>query len=107
MNIFSKLFKRTGISNSTVSVEKLCNRNEIDSEYQPMPAFIQADVRDYELVSIIATAIAAEERPESKFIVKNILQRNTEVQVVSLIATSVAAGIDVNSKFIVRNISKK
>lgn len=107
MAIFSKLFKRTNNANSAASAEELSIINECESDYERMDVFIQADIKEYELVSIIATAIATGERPESKFIVKNILQRNPEVQIVSLIATSIAAGTNENSKFIVRNISKK
>ena len=71
-----------------------------------IPAFIPTDPNEYELVSVIATAIAAGDHPKSQFVVKNIMKRNPEAHLVSLISASLAAGTMPESKFIVRKISQ-
>lgn len=76
-------------------------------EWKPVPAYIEADPADYELVSVIATAIAAGDRPDSQFVVKTIYQRNPEAKTVSLIAASLAAGALEDSRFVVKRIHQK
>ena len=71
-----------------------------------IPAFIPTDPNEYELVSVIATAIAAGDHPKSQFVVKNIMKRNPEAHLVSLISASLAAGTMPESKFVVRKISQ-
>lgn len=77
------------------------------SEWEELPAFVEADPAEYELVSVVATAIAAGERPDSKFIVKKILKRNPEAKIVSLVAASLAAGAIDDCQLVVKKISKK
>ncbi len=62
---------------------------------------------DYDLVSVIATAIAAGDRPDSQFIIKSIKQKNPEVILTSVIAASIMAGESQQSQFIVKNIKEK
>lgn len=76
-------------------------------EWEAIPAYIAADPADYQLVSVIATAIAAGDRPDSQFVVKNIYQANPEAKEVSLIAASLAAGALEDSQFVVKRIHKK
>ncbi|CZR10006.1 hypothetical protein [Trichococcus ilyis] len=71
-----------------------------------IPAFIPTDPNEYELVSVIATAIAAGDHPKSQFVVKNIMKRNPEAHLVSLISASIAAGAMPESKFVVKKISQ-
>lgn len=71
-----------------------------------IPAFIPTDPNEYELVSVIATAIAAGDHPKSQFVVKNIMKRNPEAHLVSLISASLAAGTMPESKFVVKKISQ-
>lgn len=71
-----------------------------------IPAFIPTDPSDYALVSVIATAIAAGDYPESKFVVTTIMKRNPEAHLVSLIASSVAAGTMPESTFTIKKISQ-
>lgn len=71
-----------------------------------IPAFIPTDPNEYELVSVIATAIAAGDHPKSQFVVKNIMKRNPEAHLVSLISASIAAGTMPESKFVVKKISQ-
>lgn len=63
----------------------------IDPNLTAVPAFLPADPEEYQLVSLIATAIAAGDQPTTKFVVKNIQKRNPEAKKVALIATSLAA----------------
>ena len=106
-------FKRLFGSKQEDSETALSNRSESDatnsasSEWEPIPAYIDADPADYELVSVIATAIAAGDQPDSEFVVKNIYQRTPEAKTVSLIAASLAAGAHEDSQFVVKSISKK
>lgn len=78
-----------------------------ESEWEEVAAFEAADAGEYELISIITTAIAAGEHPDSRFVVKRILKRNPEVSLVALIAASVAAGNGMESRFSIKKISKK
>jgi len=79
----------------------------LEDEWQEVAAFEAADKDDYELVSILATTIAAGEYPDSRFIVKRILKRNREASLVVLIAASIAAGNGLDSRFSIKKISKK
>ncbi|MDH6365846.1 hypothetical protein M2139_002869, partial [Enterococcus sp. PF1-24] len=69
--------------------------------------FIETDPAEYELVSVLATAIAAGDHPESEFVVKKIQQRNPEVRLVSIIAASLAAELSEDSQFVVKKIYQK
>lgn len=81
--------------------------DEFLNEWEPVPAYIEAEPTDYELVSIIATAIAAGDRPDSQFVVKKIYQRNPEARLVSVIAASLVAGALDDSQFVVKSIQQK
>ncbi|MCB5953291.1 hypothetical protein LI951_14550 [Enterococcus sp. BWT-B8] len=106
MGIFARLFHReqqppelpTSVSETTIK--------EVE-EWEAVPPYIEASAEDYELVSLIVTAIATGDQPESQFVVKKILQRNPEAKLVSLIATSIAAGTNESSQFVIRKIVKK
>lgn len=78
-----------------------------DSDWEEMAVFEAADAGEYELVSIIATAIATGEHRDSRFVVKRILKRNSEVSLVTLIAASIATGNGMDSRFSIKKISKK
>ncbi|MGT2924164.1 hypothetical protein ACVR0O_03060 [Streptococcus caviae] len=108
MGLFTRLFNK-----SQEPVEKVNdnnfenNLNSFQAEWEPIPAFIPADKSDYQLVSVIATAIAAGDYPDSQFVVKKILQRNPEALKVSVIAASIAAGESSDSQLAVKNIYQK
>lgn len=116
MGWFNSLFNRKQLNkdnakskDSNLSERDLTNSpsNNFLNEWEPVPAYIEADPADYELVSVIATAIAAGDRPNSQFVVKKIYQRNPEAQTVSLIAASLAAGALDDSQFVVKSIHQK
>lgn len=99
MGLFDIFFRRKAEQDVIAAV--------LEGEWQEVAAFEVADKDDYELVSILATAIAAGEHPDSRFIVKRILKRNPEASLVALIAASIAAGNELDSRFSIKRISKK
>ncbi|MBO1305159.1 hypothetical protein JZO70_03230 [Enterococcus sp. 669A] len=110
MSIFDKFFKRTQDSDeSQVAVEASIEsvQEKDNDEWEELPAFIETDASEYELVSLIATAIATGDQPESQFVVKKIMQRNPEAQLVSVIAASLAAGSNEESQLSIRKLSKR
>lgn len=104
MGLFDRLFGRTKADISTDSVE---NAKIEDTQWEPIPAYIDANPEEYELVSVIATAIASGDQPDSEFVIKNIQVRNPEARVVSIIAASLAAEYSEDSKLVVRSIQRK
>lgn len=112
MKLFKRLFGKEQVSvNEKTEETKTSNTSKTAAEttdkWEEVPAFIAASPDDYEKVSVIATAIASGDNPESQFTVKQILQRNPEAKDVAIIATSVAAGASDNSLMVVKNIKKK
>lgn len=107
LSLFGKLF---GKSKTVVELPK---DNESISEaaesreWEVIPAFIPTDSKEYQLVSLIATAIATNDQKESQFVVKKILKRNPEAKTVSLIAASIATGAMEESQLVIKKISKK
>ncbi|MBO0449276.1 hypothetical protein JZO76_06950 [Enterococcus sp. MJM12] len=77
------------------------------SPWQEVPAYIETDPKNYELVSVIASAIMAGEQSDSQFVVKRILERNPEAKLVSIISASIAAGEQEDSQLTVKKIMKK
>ena len=75
-------------------------------KWKAVPAYIEASEEEYQLVSLIATAIAAGDQPKSQFVVKKVMQRNPEAKLVSIIASSLAAGLNEKSQFVIRRINK-
>lgn len=110
MRLFKRLFtKEQETEERPPLVKNDSSKNDISKEeqWEPIPEFIEADQKDYELVSVIATAIAAGEHPERHFVVKKILQRNPEARTVAIIAASLAAEMQDDSRLIVRKIARK
>lgn len=107
MGLFQHLFKKSEKKdNSLVNSEADLNQ-QITNEWEKIPSYISVSEEDYTKVSLIATAIAAGDRPESKFVVKKIMQRNPEVLHVSLIASSLAAADVIDSKFKIKTVYRK
>lgn len=108
MGLFTRLFNKSQEAVEKVNDNKPENNlNSFQAEWEPIPAFISADKSDYQLVSVIATAVAAGDYPDSQFVVKKILQRNPEALKVSLIAASIAAGESSDCQLTVKNIYQK
>lgn len=63
-----------------------------DAQWETVPAFIPVeDEAERKRVSVIATSIAAGDRPESEFSVTRVDALNPEYKRVSLVAASIAA----------------
>jgi sulfite reductase alpha subunit-like flavoprotein len=102
---FLSLFKKEkGLQQN---VEATADKPKKEVEWQEVPAYSETDSKNYELVSVIATAIASGERPESQFVVKRILERNPEAKLVALITSSIAAGNSQTSRLVVKRMAKK
>ena len=104
MGFFQRLF---GKSQDKETVSRVSGVKKDLDDWKPVPAYIPANQEDYSLVSLIATAIAAGDKPESQFVVKRVLQRNPEALKVSIIASSIAAGDYPDSQFAVKSIHTK
>lgn len=104
MKLFERLFGRG--KKETTSVKKQSKISEKD-DWEELPAYVAASPEDFQLVSVIATAIAAGDSPESQFVVKRIMQRNPEVQKVALISASLAAEYETESQLVIKNIKKR
>ena len=74
-------------------------------EWEEIPAYIDSDEK--ELVSVIASAIAAADQPESIFRVKSIKIRNPEAKKIAIIASSLASTESNDSTLVVTKILKK
>lgn len=110
MALFDKFFKKDKIEKVSQSADEGTSENplaEAQEDWEELPAFIETDPADYQLVSLIATAIATGDQPTSQFVVKRILKRNPEVRQVSLIAASIAAGDNPETQQRIRKISKR
>ncbi|MGT2756827.1 hypothetical protein [Streptococcus ovuberis] len=104
MGFFQRLFGKSRDEEAPIAISEL--PNDLDG-WEALPGFIPASQEDYDLVSLIATAIAAGDRPDSQFVVKRIMQRNPEALTVSLIASSIAAGDYPDSQFAIKSIYTK
>lgn len=104
MGFFERLFRKKDVPIDTSSPDKV--KDELD-DWELLPAYVEASPEDYQLVSLIATAIAAGDKPDSQFVVKRILQRNPEALTVSLIASGIASGDRPDSQFSVKSIYTK
>jgi len=103
MGFFNKLF-----GNNAKNAEKeLAVEENKDSGYEDIPGFIETDPSEYELVSVITSAVAAGDNPDSSFEIKKILKRNPEVTLVSTIVLAVAAGDNPDSQFTINKIQAK
>ena len=109
MGFFERIFgKNTSKTDSSGDTHKpALDILNAQSGYENLPGFIETDSSEYQLVSVIASAIAAGDNPDSTFNIKRILKRNPEVSLVSAIAVSIAAGDSPESQFLVQKIQKK
>ena len=103
MGFFKKLFG----NNTKNTGKELKIDTSKKSEYEDIPGFIETDPSEYELVSVVASAVAAGDNPDSTFTVKKILKRNPEATLVSAIALSLAAGDNPDSQFTIQKIQKR
>lgn len=75
-------------------------------QWEEIPFYLPTD-ENKELVSVVAASIAANDQPESSFVVKKISKKNQEAELVAVIATSIAAGMKPESQFVVKKIYQR
>lgn len=82
MGLFKSLFKKEQHTQDTEINESVIQReaDNLEKRWIDIPAYIPAEPKEYQLVSIVATAIAAGEFPESRFVIKKIAKRNPEAK---------------------------
>ncbi|MEI5991808.1 hypothetical protein A5881_003347 [Enterococcus termitis] len=106
MGLFERLFNKEKAEMKTEE-QLLFSTIEEKEEWQEIAGYIPVDSTEYQFVSLIATAIAAGNQPESEFVVKRISKRNPEAQLVSVIATSIASADHTKSQFVIQSIKEK
>lgn len=106
MGLFERLFNKEKTEIKTDEAP-LSPTIEAQNEWQEVAGYIPVESGEYQFVSLIATAIAAGDQPESEFIIKRISKRNPEAQLVSVIATSIASADHTESQFVIRSIKEK
>ena len=106
MGLFKSLFKKEQHTQDTEINESVIQReaDNLEKRWIDIPAYIPAEPKEYQLVSIVATAIAA---GESRFVIKKIAKRNPEAKEVAIIAASIAAELSEESQLVVKRISKQ
>ncbi|EOI01690.1 hypothetical protein UAY_01098 [Enterococcus moraviensis ATCC BAA-383] len=106
MGLFERLFnkEKTEIKTNEAPLSPTIEEND---GWQEITGYIPVESTEYQFVSLIATAIAAGDQPESEFSIKRILKRNPEAQLVSVIATSIASADHAESQFVIRSIKEK
>lgn len=110
MSLFDKFFKKSRPKEPLVPMpakEIPLETPILNDEWEEVPGFVATEPATETTVSIIATAIAAGDRPDSSFTVKRVLKRNPEVELVSLIASCLAAEALPDSQFCIKKIAKK
>lgn len=109
MNFFDWLFrrKRQDDQEKVPLKEKQVTTGVRETDWEELPAYIDVDEEERELVSVIASSIAAGDNPESQFVIKKIQKISPEARKVSIIATALAAGNDSKSEFVIKKIKQR
>ena len=76
------------------------------SEWAPLPAHLPVQPEEHTAVCVIASAIAAGDRPTSEFKIRRVSMANPEYRRVAVIATALAAGALPESSFTIKSIYK-
>ncbi|MDR0921299.1 MAG: hypothetical protein LBM95_02840 [Lactobacillales bacterium] len=112
MGIFSKLFGRKEpekLATDVASTNSQVTTSTQDTSWEEVPAFSDAKLpkEEEKLVTLIATAIAANDQPDSRFKIVSIRKRNPEAKTVALISSAIAAGALGDCQFSIKRISRK
>ncbi|OUO21331.1 hypothetical protein [Collinsella sp. An307] len=76
-------------------------------DWEEIPAYLPVDPAEHREAVIIATAIAAADKPESSFSVKHVSMANPEYRRVACIATALGAGALPESSFVVKHVYRQ
>ncbi|KHD46283.1 hypothetical protein ACVRZD_04120 [Streptococcus hongkongensis] len=107
MGLFQRLFSKSEKKNHSPNMVDSNESQHITDEWEKLPSYIAVSEEEYSIVSLIATAIAAGDKPDSQFVIKKIMKRNPEVVKVSLITSSLAASEVMDSQFKIKAIYQK
>lgn len=102
MGWWQRLFNKTHEAPTKINKESVH-----ETEWQAVSGYVSADSATYQLLSVLATAIAAEDKPHSQFVVKRVWQRNPEAQRIAVIAAALAAQEAPDSHWRIRGIYQK
>jgi hypothetical protein len=95
------------IRTENVNVEGHADTDTDTNEtWENIPAWIDADKEEVEIVSVIAAAVAAGNQSESELTVKKVWQRNPEVELLSVIAAALTT-VTVENELSIKSISKR
>ncbi|HFI0463556.1 TPA: hypothetical protein ACGO1T_000399 [Streptococcus suis] len=106
MSFWSRLFKSSQAESQENQALVLAQQGQ-DQEWEPLAKYVTANEEDRQLLSVIATAIAAGDKPDSEFSVKSVSIRNPEYQTIALIAAAISAGDKTDVHLRVKNIYQK
>ena len=76
-------------------------------DWEEIPAYLPVDPAEHRDAVIIATAIAAADKPESSFSVKRVSMANPEYRRVACVACALGAGALPESSFVVKHVYRQ
>ena len=77
------------------------------TEWEELQPYLPVDPAEHRVACVVASALAAGDRPESSFTIKRVCVANPEYQRVTCIATALAAGALSSSSFTIKRIYKQ
>lgn len=78
---------------------------EFGQQWELIPSYVEVeDAEQRELVSVIATSIAAGDNADSHFVVKSIKQKNPELIRISVIAAAIATSDSPDTHYRVKHV---
>ncbi|MEY8371114.1 hypothetical protein AAK938_06190 [Aerococcaceae bacterium 50-4] len=106
-SLFSDETKHKKESQMENQASEINNQNHATSStYEDVPEYISVNKKDYPIVSVIASSIAAGEYSDSKFTVKEIKVKNPEFMKVAVIASSIASTYNQESTLRITKVQK-
>ena len=75
--------------------------------WEELPAYLPVDPQEHRIACVVASAIAANDQPQSTFTVRRVSVANPEYQRVACIATAIGAGALETSSFTIKHIYKQ
>jgi hypothetical protein len=87
--------------------EEVAKTDKIEEAWEDIPGWIEStDLEEIKTVSIISSAIAMADRPDGKFTIKKVWQRNPEAERVAVLAAAVTT-ITEENKLTIKSIKTR
>lgn len=100
MGLLQRLFGHKQMVEDTVT-----NKAPLEMRQErEVPLYVPATPEETALVSVIATAIAAGDKPDSQFRVTKVMKQNPDIRVIAILAACLAAEEKNNSEFKLKRI---